>query len=221
MRKFLNQKENDMATVRFSKELQDAILNNARIVFNKQREDADNNRPSDEWGDKIYNTLFGEHTAVLNAVPPYFFNMVDKIKVEHIGTLPVNLEFKLNSKRPMPHEFPDTELAKKSGYYGNDIHLKDNLTWGEFHADVTRWKQSIKAVEEKRTAFIMQVKKIIEAHATLAPALKVWPPLWDLVPENYKEKHREVKEREKKEVSLEGVDLSSLTSIVVANKLTR
>ena len=210
-----------MATVRFSKELQEEILKNARGVFGRQIEEANNNRPSHEWGDKIYDTLFGEHTAVLNAVPPYFFNMVEKIKIEHIGSLQVNLEFKLNSKRPMPHEFPDTELAKKSGYYGNDIHLKENLAWGEFHAEVVRWKQGIRAVEEKRTAFVAQVKKIIETHATLAPALKVWPPLWDLVPENYKEKHREVKEREKKEVSLEGVDLSSLTSIVVANKLTR
>lgn len=210
-----------MATVRFSKELQDAILNNARIVFNKQVDEATNNRPSHEWGDKIYDTLFGEHTVVLNAVPQYFFNMVDKIKVEHIGGTQVNLEFKLNSPKPMPHTFPDTELAKKSGYYGHDLHLKDNLAWGEFHAEVVRWKQGVKAVEEKRTAFITQVRKIIEAHATLAPALKVWPPLWDLIPENYKDKHREVKEREKKEVSLEGVDLSSLTATVVAHKITR
>lgn len=210
-----------MATVRFSKELQEAILNNARGVFGKHIAEANNNRPSHEWGDKIYDTLFGEHTTALNAVPQYFFNMVDKIKVEHIGSVQVNLEFKLNSKKPMPHNFPDTELAKKSGYYGTDIHLKENLAWGEFYAEVVRWKQGIKAVEDRRDAFVKQVKTIIEAHATLAPALKMWQPLWDLVPEEYKNKHREVKEREKKEVSLDGVDLSSLTSIVVANKLTR
>lgn len=210
-----------MATVRFSKELQEEILKNARGVFGRQVEAAVNDRPSHEWGDKIYNTLFGEHTAALNAVPTYFFNMVEKIKIEHIGSLQVNLEFNLNSKRPMPHNFPDTELAKKSGYYGVDIHLKENLAWGEFFADVKRWKDGIKAVEDKRETFVKQVKKIIETHATLAPALKVWPPLWDLIPENYKEKHREVKERGKKEVSLEGVDLSSLTAAVVANKLTR
>lgn len=210
-----------MATVRFSKELQEEILKNARGVFGRQIEEANNNRPSHEWGDKIYDTLFGEHTVALNAVPTYFFNMVEELKIEQIGNIQVSLKFQLKHKRPMPNDFPDTPLAKKSGYYGVDIHLKDHLAWGEFHAEVVRWKQGIKAVEEKRTAFVAQVKKIIETHATLAPALKVWPPLWDLVPENYKEKHREVKEREKKEVSLEGVDLSSLTSIVVANKLTR
>lgn len=210
-----------MATVRFSKELQDAILANARGVFNKQIEAAQNAKPDNAWGERIYGTLFGEHTAQLNAVPTYFLKMVDKIKIEKIGSLQCSLEFTLNSSKAFPHEFPNTELAKKDGYYGNEIHLKDHLVWGEFYADVKRWMENIKAVEAKRNEFVKQVQTIINAHATLAPALKMWTPLWDLVPEQYKEKHREVKEREKKEVTIEGVDLSSLTSIVVANKLTR
>lgn len=210
-----------MATVRFSKELQDAIIKNAEGVFSKPLEAARDAKPEQAWGEKIYDTLFGEHTAVLNAVPTYFFNMVDKIKIEHIGSTQVGLEFQLNSSKPMPHSFPDTELAKKAGYYGSEIMLKDHLVWGEFFADVKRWQAGIKAVQESRNAFVKQVKTIINAHATLAPALKMWPPLWDLVPEEYKNRHREVKEREKKEVQLDGVDLSTLTSIVVANKLTR
>lgn len=210
-----------MATVRFSKELQDAILNNARGVFGKQLEMARDAKPEQAWGERIYDTLFGEHTAVLNAVPQYFLNMVDKIKVEQVGGQACSLEFQLNSPKPFPKEFPDTELAKKAGYYDNAIALKDHLAWGELFADVKRWRDGIKAVEEKRDAFVKQVNTIINAHATLAPALKMWQPLWDLVPEEYKNRHREVKEREKKEVSLEGVDLSSLTAAVVAHKITR
>lgn len=210
-----------MATVRFSKELQDAILNNARGVFGNKVDAARNAKPDNAWGERIYNTLFGEHTAQLNAVPSYFLNMTNKFKVEKVGGITCNLEFTLNSEKPFPHQFPDTELAKKSGYYGSEIELKDNLAWGELYADVVRWRDGIKEVEAKCDEFVKQVRTIIEAHATLAPALKMWTPLWDLVPEEYKNRHREVKEREKKEVSLEGVDLSSLTSIVVANKLTR
>ena len=98
--------------------------------------------------------------------------------------------------------------------------LKDNLLWGELHADIVRWKEGVKAVEEKRKAFVEQVQKIITAHATLAPALKMWQPLWDLIPESYKDKHREIKERTKKEVDID-VDLQSLTATVVAHKITR
>ncbi len=210
-----------MATVRFSKELQDAILNNARGVFNSKVDAARNAKPDNAWGERIYNTLFGEHTAQLNAVPSYFLNMTNKFKVEKVGGITCNLEFTLNSERAFPHQFPDTELAKKSGYYGSEIELKDNLAWGELYADVVRWRDGIKEVEAKRDEFVKQVKTIIEAHATLAPALKMWTPLWDLVPEEHKNRQRELKERDNKELSLEGVELSSLTSIVVANKLTR
>jgi hypothetical protein len=61
------------------------------------------------------------------------------------------------------------------------------------------------------------VKKVIEAYTTLAPALKAWPPLWELIPENYKNKHRQVVEREKKEVKLD-VDINKLTALSTAAK---
>lgn len=209
-----------MATVRFSQELKDEIIKNAKAVFEKQMATARENRPSHEWGDKIYNTLFGEHVPALNNVPAYFLRQADKIKVENVRGTSCSLEFNLSGKRPFPIEFPDMPLAKKSGYYGEDITLKDVAEWEELQADVVRWRNGIKAVEEKRNQFVEQVTKIINAHATLAPALKMWQPLWDLIPESYKERHRKVVEREKKEVDID-VDLSAMTAAVVAHKITR
>lgn len=210
-----------MATVRFSKELQEEIIKNAKGVFGKQLETAKNNRPENEWGEKIYDILYGQYTNVLNAVPQMFLTTSNKFKVEQVGSLSCGLEFTLNSAKPFPKEIPDTEYAKKSsGYYGSEYVLKDHLVWGEFHADVKRWLDGIKAVQTKRDEFVAQVQKIITAHATLAPALKMWPPLWDLVPEQYKERHRTIVERTKNEVEV-NVDLSSMTAAVVANKITR
>ncbi len=210
-----------MATVRFSKELQEEILKNARGVFGRQVETAKSAKPENEWGEKIYEILYGQYTPVLNAVPQMFLTTNNKFKVEQVGSLSCGLEFTLNSAKPFPKEIPDTELAKKSsGYYGNEYVLKDHLVWGEFYVDVKRWLDGIKAIEAKRDEFVKQVQQIITAHATLAPALKMWPPLWDLVPEPYKERHRTIVEREKKEVDV-AVDLSSMTAAVVANKITR
>lgn len=209
-----------MATVRFSKELNEAIIKNAKAVFDKQAQAAREAKPDEAWGEKIYNILFGEHVPALNAVPQYFLSMTEKIKIEQVGSRSCNLEFKLNSPRPFPREFPDMELAKKAGYYDNAIVLKDNLVWSEFFAEVAKWQEGMKVVEEKRRAFVEQVEKIISAHATLAPALKMWQPLWDLIPEEYKERHRKIVEREKKEVNVD-VDLQSLTATVVAHKITR
>jgi hypothetical protein len=61
------------------------------------------------------------------------------------------------------------------------------------------------------------VTKVIEAHATLAPALKVWPPLWELIPDEYKDRHREIKVQGKKEVTID-VDLGKLTAMSTAAK---
>lgn len=209
-----------MATVRFSKELNEAIIKNAKAVFDKQAQAAREAKPDEAWGEKIYNILLGEHVPALNAVPQYFLSMTEKIKIEQVGSRSCNLEFKLNSPRPFPREFPDMELAKKAGYYDNAIALKDNLVWSEFFAEVAKWQEGMKVVEEKRRVFVEQVEKIISAHATLAPALKMWQPLWDLIPEEYKERHRKIVDREKKEVNVD-VDLQSLTATVVAHKITR
>lgn len=209
-----------MATVRFSKELQEAIIANAKKVFEKQVQAAKDARPPHSWGNVIYDKLFGHVVPMLNAVPQEFLRMRESIEVATVGSQQCRLRFDLTSPRPWPHEFKDSDLAKKYSGYGDEIALKDDLAWGELHADVTRWQQGIKDALQKQNEFVEQVKKIIEAHATLAPALKMWPALWDLIPEEYKEKHKEIKVREKKEVEV-NVNLGALTAAVTFNKLTR
>jgi hypothetical protein len=209
-----------MATVRFSKELQDDIIKRAKAVFDKQITAAEESRPdATAWGEKIYNTLFGEYTPILNAVPQEFLYMVDQIEIGRVGDTRCHLRFILSTPKPWTRKFKDTEYARaNSGYDSTSINLLNHPAWGEFQAEIKAWQERVTAVQNKRTEFVEQVKKIIEAHATLAPALKMWPPLWDLVPEKYKEKHREVVERTKKDVDVQ-VDLSALTAAVVANKI--
>jgi len=211
-----------MATVRFSKELQDDIVKQARAVFDKQIVAVEESRPdSNAWAEKIYNILFGEYTPVLNAVPQEFLYMVDQIDVGRIGDTRCDLRFKLLSPRPWTRKFKDTEYARSnSSYDSTSINLLNHSAWTELHAEVKAWQERVTAVKNKREEFVTQVKKIITAHATLSPALKMWPPLWDLVPEKYKEKHREIVERTKKDVDVQ-VDLGALTAAVVANKITR
>jgi hypothetical protein len=90
----------------------------------------------------------------------------------------------------------------------------------DIKAEATAYLERVRVVRERKTMFVEQVKKIINAHATLAPALKLWQPLWDLIPEDYKERHRKVVERTKSDTQVD-VDLGSLTATVVAHKLTR
>jgi len=211
-----------MATVRFSKELQEEIVKNAMKIFDKQMDEAIQSYPKD-WADRIYNRMFASYIPSMNSLPSCFFNEVEKITIAKIGDVGLNLTCPLTNKRPYPYSIPKTDdfPVQNTGYYSNtELTLKDISMFEDIKAEAIAYKERVHVVTERRVLFVEQVKKIINAHATLAPALKMWQPLWDLIPEEYKERHRKVVERTKNDTQVD-VDLGSLTATVVAHKLTR
>lgn len=214
-----------MATVRFSKELKDAIIANARAVFNKRAQEAQQSAPKD-WGDRLYDTIFAQYIPALNNVPKEFFSTSDTFKfagfVNVDGMRHTAFDMKLATKRPFPNDKLPVELktvVEKSGYYNNEYKLYDRPEFEEFKQLVVAWRSRVNVIDEQRTQFVNSVSQVIEAHATLAPALKMWQPLWDLVPEQYKDRHREVRERGERETSEVNVDLAKMTAIATAAKI--
>lgn len=138
----------------------------------------------------------------------------------------------LTMKRPFPvdnDKLPadlQTKIKKSGGYYNNEYKLLDVPEFADFKAELVAWVQAKTDLRNKEREFINAVEKVIESHATLAPALKMWPPLWEFVEESYRERHREVVDRVKPSEKLqsleeEGINLSALTATVVAHKLTK
>lgn len=208
-----------MATVRFSKELMDNIVTNARRKMQPAVDRAEQSRPDNSWGQTIYNTLFQDVIPLLAHVPAHWLQTTADFTVEKVGDLECDLPFKFATPQPWPRDFVTSELATKTrSYYASHIALTNHPAWSEFRTEVEAYRERIKAAQLRRAEFIAMVKQVIEAYATLAPALKAWPPLWDLIPEDVKDKHRQVVEREKKEVKLE-VDLNKLTAMSAAAKL--
>jgi hypothetical protein len=212
-----------MATVRFSKELKDAILKNAKGVFSRRVEEAQQSAPK-EWGDRLYDIIFAQYIPALNSLPIEYFNTNDTFKfagfvnANEFGS--VSFDMKLASKRPFPVELPPSlnGVVRKSGYYNSEYKLYDRPEFEEFKQIVMDWRRRVVNIQSQREQFINSVDQVINAHATLAPALKMWQPLWDLIPTEYKDRHREVKEREKREVSV-NVDLVKMTAIATAAKI--
>lgn len=213
-----------MATVRFSKELSDAILRNARGVFSAQIKQVEDSAPRD-WGDRIYDIIFAQYIPAFNVLPAEFFGMHKAFKFAGFKTDDslrfVSFDMPLVTPRPFPIDKVPASLERfieRSGYYGHEYKLQDIPEFAEFKQLVADWKAKCQSIQDRRAEFVEQVKKVIEAHATLAPALKMWQPLWDLIPTEYKDRHREIKEREKREVSLD-VDLAKMTAIATAAKI--
>lgn len=206
-----------MATVRFSKELIDRIGKQAEAKMMPPVNKARDQKPDNSWGQRIYDILFLEAKPFIAQVPAGWLKTVKQIEISEVAGRHCGMTFAFATPQPWPYLFVETELAKKRASYSDGIVLKDHLVWGEFHAEVTAYHQRVQEAAKRRDEFVEAVKKICNTYSTLAPALKAWPPLWELVPEDVKYKHREVKEREKKEVVLD-VDFGKLTAMSTAAK---
>lgn len=206
-----------MATVRFSKELISDIERNARNKMEPAVQRARDQKPDNAWGQRIYDILFGDVQPLLAQLPAGWVKTVEQIEVSEVGERHCGMTFTFATPQPWPNGFPPSPLARKRSTYGESITLLDNLVWGEFHAEVTAYHQRVQEAAKRRDEFVEMVKKVCNAYSTLAPALKAWPPLWELVPEATKDKHREIKVREKTEVVLD-VDIGKLTALSTAAK---
>lgn len=207
-----------MATVRFSQELRDKIQVNAGNLFAKDIERAQ--AVPDGLADKIYDIAYAPYIASMNALPSGFFYTLKGIAVKRIGDIDYNvprMDFR-NGARPIA-ETPPPDLPYKANYSREDWHLTGGM-WSEVQQELELRKARITEARRKKDEFVDSVKKIIYSYETLSPALKAWQPLWDLIPEEYKERHRKVVERTKSEVVLD-VNLDVLTAQVVKSKLTR
>lgn len=208
-----------MATVRFSQELIDAIVASATNKMAQPIKDAQSTLDS-EWGMRIYNNLFGEYIPAMHKVPDYFFKTVDSISLGKVGDIRVGVTIPLGSRVAWPTTFPKLQHASQQYSYGADIdiHIHPDSPFQELHDLVVMRQQKISQAIGRSAEFVDMVRQVVKAHATLAPALKMWPPLWDLIPESYKERHRLVVERTKSEVTVD-VDFTKLTAMATAAKL--
>ena len=229
-----------MATVRFSQQLQDDIVKNAERMFDDSIEQAKKNYPK-EWAKKLYDSLFSaDIQAKMNALPTGFFGKIESLSFNGFKNAPEDVwqsahtkvdtwrHVSLNLHLPSPLPFPPKDVwqnAGDSGYYMDysrneiDFH-NEKFDW--LHEPFKEYTQGIFKAEAKKDEFVTGVRSIVQTYTTLAPALKAWQPLWDLLPDDAKERHKKITEKPKPKTAEDiGVDLNSMTAQVTFNKLTR
>jgi hypothetical protein len=210
-----------MATVKFSRELRDNIRASVYNSFNKKINEANSKKPTDPmWGTYIYNEVFGADQALLSTIPEKYLKFRSTVAVGYVKDLMVNLSFKLPQRVPVPNEHacPKASIVDTYDALGLRLHIGDSTVWDELYAECVTWKEAVKKAEAARTEFTDMIVSVIQAYDTLAPALRACPPLWDYLSDSVKERHKEVKERVKKEVVLD-VDMGKLTAMATAQKM--
>jgi len=225
-----------MATVRFSDALKSEIRNNAKAMFKANIDKARADVPA-HWADKIYQGFFpADDIAKFNALPPHVMQEKNSLDFEGFFNAPEDV-FQTSTHKQKAYECSTVRLEfSKDMRWPNDIEKMDTgfkFQWRNSKADYndSRWawlipefKEYVRKIfeqESKEASFLEGVDKLMETYSTLAPAIKAWPALWDLVPDEAKERHKKVVERVKKDASDVGVDLNSMTAAVTFSKLTR
>lgn len=225
-----------MATVRFSDTLKDTIRSNARAMFKTNIETAKANVPS-HWADKMYQSFFpADVIAKFDALPDYA--MAKKTQIDFCGfhNAPEDVfqtgchkqdaykcdEVRLEFSKPMswPDNFNENVTGFKSNWRQGLCDFNDSR-WDWLKAEFKEYVRGIFNAEAKQAEFIDGLDKLMTTYSTLAPALKAFPALWDLLDEDAKDRHKKIVERKKKDADEIGVDLNSMTAAVTFSKLTR
>ena len=225
-----------MATVRFSDSLKDDIRNNARAMFTKAIDEAKADVPA-HWADKMYQSFFpSDVIAQFNSLPPYAMKEETALVFSGFSNAPEDVfqtaefsskayecdEMTLTFSKPMrwPHQFQAEVTGYKSEWRSNKADFRDSR-WDWLKPEFKEYVRKIFEVEAKQAKFLEGINKLMKTYSTLAPALKAFPALWDLVPNEAKERHKKIVERKKAEVDVDSMDIQGMTAAVTFSKLTR
>ena len=190
-------------------------------------------------------SLFAARLNEANIVPPHWYNMVMQglIPAEHrelISKLPkcyfVNIaHISVTFNHPdysrvftirgaitlLPHVL-DPAISGAKNRYGQGSYELDykDPRWAQLFAEYKTWSDTLNNIVTERAAAAKNASTLLRQYRTLAPALKAWPALWDLLPPHVQDRHKQITEKKPREkVEREAVDLSGVTSQIVANKL--
>lgn len=210
-----------MAVVRITGTLINSVLNNVKTQFDAALKAAEEARP--EIGQEVYDVAVGPYMEAIMQLPKELFNNASDIYINLPG--PMNGRWKLNKSLPVPFSLPSSSRITWSserhiGVVATLAH--DDARFAGIYKRMDAWRNITNRVLDERSDAISEVGKILNAFATLAPALKAWPALWSLLPSSAREHHSLVVTRTKAEplsIDLATAPLDKLTAKLVTARI--
>jgi hypothetical protein len=226
-----------MATVKISKELIEQVMSKARSVHSGRIYSVNKGIDLRGWtADSMMEFILGQDLLATLRRPEMqpFVNTVTDLHLESVNGVGAGITLPKSSS-PLPFvkgRSVDMTIADSTGaaigiaslsttYSYSSIKLSapndklnglvEELQW----ARDEKWR--LTSVQEE---YLVSVRKVLDSFSTLAPALKAWPALWELLPEETKDKHKQVREKPAaRGASAVDVDLDRLTAITAAHRL--
>jgi hypothetical protein len=231
-----------MGIVRITKDLKTTVCNAALATLSKQHDAA--RAPLDNgWGLTLYHKAMAPYLPLLTQLPEHWCRQEDTLAIRSVNvtvldsdplhdtvarvTASLDQVFNLGGPHLMPLGMflagPFARQHSSASTWNVDCTSTDDPELQEFARLVKERNLRILAVNQRTKEFVHGVEALLSSHATLAPAVKAWPPLWDLLDEDTKERARAVRVKrpvEEQDTRMEPVvDTNKLTAIAAMAKL--
>jgi hypothetical protein len=226
-----------MATVRFSDQLKGEIRGKAKAMFQDKIKQAKDNVPA-HWADKVYECFFpADVRQKMASLPDYVLRKQEHIEITGWANAPEDVwqsgdythqtwmlcqAVRLSFSTPVywVSNFDSAPTGFKSSYNSGKFDYEDSR-WDWLKPEFKEYNRKVFEAINKQEKFLSSVNKLMDTYTTLAPALKAWRPLWDLLPDEAKDRHKTVKERKVIKAEELDLDLNAMTSAVALSKITK
>jgi hypothetical protein len=215
-----------MAMVRISRDLIKDVVSVAEEQFTARYIRTRNNQTLPMTGDELYDLTFGRWYNGMMSMPKEFFHWTNSLNLMSIGSMNCFIEFNLSSIKPIPMNYPGQPEFRRAEIYGPSmrIRLLQCDQWQPLADAIRSNEMALTEINNQKAAFSIKLTSLLNNHTTLAAALKEWPPLWDFLSDEVKERHNAPTVRNKRVIpdviAVPEVDTATLTSLATLNKIT-
>lgn len=225
-----------MAVVRITESLISDVRRNISQLYDpRRREVANFPDPEDKWGDILWERGVGEYAKRVEGLPKRWFKRDTNFEfggwLNGIGGTPdIPLSLAMSKERVVLHftheEVEETGLV----FNGYRFHLNaSDPRWDDFKEVYLAWMARRRQIDDEVLAAQHSAGALLRRFATLAPALKEWPALWDLLDLGVKDQHRKIVTRAKANKSqVQSVvpeepmpDVTAVTTMLALNKFNK
>jgi hypothetical protein len=202
-------------TVRISDKLSGQVTEAIMAIYPKFIEDAEKEKP--DVGDRLYEIIYGPHRSAMDSLPATFFRRLDRVDISHVGDRQLNISFRLSSVQLAAYTHPSGEYIACT--QGDRVSINRTPVTEDIVDAILSWRQRIDELYTARDGALKAMRSVLKRHASLPPAIKMFPPLVDLLPPEIRKKI-EVPQHRLSSVEMElNPDLKRLARDIALHKI--
>lgn len=165
--------------IRISDKLISEVLDNIIDMYRWFIDEVEKQKP--DVGDRIYELLYGPYLSRMEQLPVSFFRRLDHVEVRSIDGKTFGYSFKLSSPKLGSYTHPPGDNVECSETLSNKVNIKRTPYTEDIIEAILSWNKQKQDLSEVRAQATRSVRRVLREHKSLAPAIKAYPPLVDLL----------------------------------------